>query len=57
MTLPPIWILSIPAGFINLLYPRVLALVFTAQSGVPLDNVNPRRQVESKEVAMKDIDG
>lgn len=52
-----IWILSVPIGFVNLLYPRILALVLCEKSGVKLDNANPRQQVEGKEVAMKDADG
>ena len=57
MSLPPIWILSIPFGFVNLFYPRVLALFLMEKSGLKLDNANPRHQVEGKEVAMKDTDG
>lgn len=54
---PPIWIFSAPLGYVNLLYPRLLALYLTVSSGVKFDNTNPRLQVEGKEVAMKDTDG
>lgn len=53
---PPIWFLSLPLGFINLMYPRFLAGGLAARL-VDLDNVNPRDQLQGSELAMKDTDG
>lgn len=41
----------------NLMYPRIIALFLTIKSGVKLDNVAPREQIQGKEVAMRDPDG
>lgn len=54
---PAMWIVSVLGGYVNCLYPRVIALILQVKSGVPHNNVNPRDQVESEEVAMKDIYG
>lgn len=57
MSSSPIWALSIPAGFALTLGMRFLSLGLQIKSGVPLKNVSPREQLESKELAMKDTDG
>lgn len=53
----PFWVATIPIGFLNLYYPRFLAVYLTIKKGVTLDNVNPRDQVEGPEVLQKDPSG
>ena len=54
---PPFWILSVPLGFINVMWPRFVSLFYTAKAGSELDPSNPRQQVEGSEVATKDAGG
>lgn len=57
MTPAPMWLISIPAGFALCFSARVLSLLLQTTSGVPLKNEFPRAQLDSKEVATKDVDG
>eukprot|EP00904_Undaria_pinnatifida_P007226 jgi/Undpi1/3633/HiC_scaffold_16.g07003.m1 len=54
---PPIWILSVPLGYVNVMWPRFLSVFLTARAGIELDPTNPRKQVEGGEVASKDDGG
>ncbi|CBN74015.1 conserved unknown protein [Ectocarpus siliculosus] len=54
---PPLWALSLPTGTVFVFVPRVISWALQVKSGVPLSNVNPREQVESKDVAAKDTHG
>lgn len=53
----PLWIMGVPLGYINTLYPRIYAHNLTVKFGIKVDNTRPREQLGSKEVAMKDSDG
>lgn len=54
---PPVWILSVPLGFFNVIWPRFVSLALTSRTGVEVDNANPRKQIEGSEVATKDTGG
>ncbi|CAM9270922.1 unnamed protein product, partial [Pylaiella littoralis] len=54
---PPLYALSIPAGFGLCLAMRFVSLGLQLYAGVPLKNESPRGQPDSKEVTMKDTDG
>ncbi|CAM9986877.1 unnamed protein product, partial [Ascophyllum nodosum] len=53
----PFWVLSIPLGFLNVLWPRFYSVYLIYKAGVEIDLANPRTQTEGNEVSSKDTDG
>lgn len=54
---PPLWIVSVPLGYVNVFWPRFFAAFLTVRTGIELDASNPRKQVEGDELATKDANG